>query len=342
MSAFKNESPIKNQPLPAMNDPQKTYPYPQPQLARQPNPAAQPPNPAPPLKVLPSPDSQSPASGQQALSGGEGELATVNPQTPQTDAASQPKRRRRTGKIARLKKVDRDRLNQMLRDGEPYADILEKLGEPAKHITVQNVSDWSRGGYLDWESDQEWLEESQAEMEVALDVGMECDARKVNQSVIQIAVLKVFQGLRKMGLDTMDEKRLTDPAVFARVANALARLSREGLNLQKHGEAAAKAVAAELKRLDPKRELTDREDEIITAKMDDYFLKPRRRRKPDPANTTPPTLPPSPLAAASPQPAVAHAQEPERHPTQPPVPAPAFPVKAPTPATAPLAAPPSP
>ena len=95
---------------------------------------------------------------------------------------------------------------------------------------------------------------------------------------IQIAVLKIFQGLRNLGLDTMDAKRLTDPAIFARVVSALARLSKESLNLQKHGEAAAKAVAAELKRLDPNREFTDREHEIITDRMDDFFLKPRRRK----------------------------------------------------------------
>ena len=55
--------------------------------------------------------------------------------------------------------------------------------------------------------------------------------------------------------------------------------SQGSLNLQKHRDAAAKDVAAELKRLDPQRELSDREDELITQRMDDFFLKPRRRRR---------------------------------------------------------------
>src|SRR5205809_4830057 len=178
-----------------MNDPQNPYSYQEPGLASHPIPAPQAPNPAAPLKVLPPPDSLPPASVQsptaseentQGRDGEDGESSTINPPATQTDAQSRPKTRRRTGKIARLKKVDRDRLNHMLRDGEPYAAILEKLGESAKGITVQNVSGWKGGGYIDWEKDQEWVEETQAGMEVALDVGGECDARKVNQSVSQI------------------------------------------------------------------------------------------------------------------------------------------------------------
>src|SRR5437016_4147362 len=48
----------------------------------------------------------------------------------------------------------------------------------------------------------------------------------------------------------------------------------EILNLQKHRQACAKAAALELKHLDPNREFSDREHEIITDRMDDFFLKP--------------------------------------------------------------------
>jgi len=81
-----------------------------------------------------------------------------------------------------------------------------------------------------------------------------------------------------------------DPRSYARIVNALSRLSKESLSLQKHRQACAKAVAAELKHLDPTREFTDREHEIITGRMDDYFLKPLRR-KPNPEQ---PAAPPNP------------------------------------------------
>src|SRR5436309_15703473 len=68
------------------------------------------------------------------------------------------------------------------------------------------------------------------------------------------------------------------PEILARLVNALSRLTREALAFQKYRDDCAKTVAAELKRLDPKRELSDREDELITQRMDDFFLKPRRKR----------------------------------------------------------------
>ncbi len=69
--------------------------------------------------------------------------------------------------------------------------------------------------------------------------------------------------------------RLRKEDRFARLVHALARASRETLNLQKHREAAAKAVAAELKRLDPNRELNGREHDLFMKKVQEYFhLKP--------------------------------------------------------------------
>src|SRR6266513_309908 len=109
-----------------MNDPQKPYSYQEPGLASDLSPAPQSPNPAAPLKVLPPPDSlhaasvQAPAASEeniQGRDGEDGEPSTIDPPAAQTEAQSRPKTRRRTGKIARLKKVDRDRLNHMLRDG---------------------------------------------------------------------------------------------------------------------------------------------------------------------------------------------------------------------------------
>ena len=58
--------------------------------------------------------------------------------------------RRRTGKVARLPAATREKLNQMLDDGLPYADIIQALGPQAAHLTPDNLSNWSRGGFQDW------------------------------------------------------------------------------------------------------------------------------------------------------------------------------------------------
>ena len=76
----------------------------------------------------------------------------------------------RTGKIARLPKEIREQLNSRLQNGEPgttLVDWLNQLPEVQKILTeqfsnqpirVQNLSDWKRGGYVDWLRHQELRE----------------------------------------------------------------------------------------------------------------------------------------------------------------------------------------
>ena len=73
----------------------------------------------------------------------------------------------RNGKIARLPKAIRERLNQQILDGVPGKDLvnwLNNLDEVAEtlarhfnssHITEQNLSEWKRGGYQEWTKKQE-------------------------------------------------------------------------------------------------------------------------------------------------------------------------------------------
>ena len=68
----------------------------------------------------------------------------------------------RNGKVARLPKVVREELNRRLEDGEQGRELLSWLnGLPAtaqlvesefggKPINKHNLSDWRRGGYVDW------------------------------------------------------------------------------------------------------------------------------------------------------------------------------------------------
>src|SRR6266480_7616192 len=70
----------------------------------------------------------------------------------------------------------------------------------------------------------------------------------------------------------MKEKLGDDVHNFARLVHALARASRETLNLQKHREAASnKAGASEVKNLNPDRDLTDNEYALLVNKMDQVF-----------------------------------------------------------------------
>ena len=79
---------------------------------------------------------------------------------------------KRTGKIARLPRTLRDQLNQRLHNGESGVDLIKWLNTLpevqavlAEHfngvpISPQNLSEWNNGGFLDWLTTQELLEDA--------------------------------------------------------------------------------------------------------------------------------------------------------------------------------------
>ena len=83
----------------------------------------------------------------------------------------------RNGKIARLPHNIREQLNRRLRDNVPGTKICEwvnrlpackkvcaefarRSGSAKSPVTVNQVSEWRRGGYQDWLREQQMLEES--------------------------------------------------------------------------------------------------------------------------------------------------------------------------------------
>ena len=79
---------------------------------------------------------------------------------------------KRTGKIARLPHHIRNQLNERLHNGEPGVDLIKWLNSLpevqallAEHfngvpISPQNLSEWNNGGFLDWLTTQELLEDA--------------------------------------------------------------------------------------------------------------------------------------------------------------------------------------
>lgn len=213
---------------------------------------------------------------------------------------SQPatKPRRPRGKIARLRKAERDQLNVMLRDGVPYADIITKLGEAGRGIIPRNVSNWHMGvGYARWEKDQEWLEDMRADQESGLDLLPDFDAGKFNEAALQVAVTQLFRAFRHLASGQLKQQLGGDPQAFARLVNALARACHETTNLQKQREASAKAAAG-LKHLDPNRELNEREHDLFTQKVEQLFHTKLPRPASAPSDPHPGSPPAHPEPAA--------------------------------------------
>lgn len=75
----------------------------------------------------------------------------------------------RVGKIARLPRAIREKLNRRLEDGESGVDAVEWLNAQPKvqavlaaefggrPISEQNVSEWKLGGYVEWQKHQDAL-----------------------------------------------------------------------------------------------------------------------------------------------------------------------------------------
>src|SRR5690242_19603304 len=197
---------------------------------------------------------------------------------PSPDSTSPPpptrKRRARNGKVARLPKAVRHKINLLLDDAVPYEKIIEQLGADGAGLTFRHVSQWKLGGYQDYVMDSFWQNEMRARQESFTGLLNGDDPISLPEGGLQVAVTGLCELLR----DLCSAEAQPDPTDYVRVANSLARLSRSILTLQQYREAAAKTAAAQLSRKDLNREFNDTEYDLVTARMDDFFLKPRRRR----------------------------------------------------------------
>ncbi len=194
---------------------------------------------------------------------------------------------KRTGKIARLPHHLRDQLNQRLHNGEPGVELIKWLNSLpevqailAEHfngvpISPQNLSEWNIGGFLDWLTTQELLEDARefaantAELPGFTDGHLaDCLAHAITA---RYAVL-----LGKMPLEGA-----LNPDLLARF-NLLHRLDRHVARLQRRTDRARKERQAE--------------------------AQAERRSQPTPAPAAPTAraaaTPPSPRPSASPTPAI--------------------------------------
>ena len=186
----------------------------------------------------------------------------------------------------------------MLDDGFAYALIIEKLRQSKEpplplSISEMNVSRWKDTGYQHYLAHTEHLAEIRINREAALEMVANDDTITLPEATLQIIASQYYELLGDFSPDALKENLSEDPLKYTRFLNVFARITREILNFKKHREVSAKTAALELKLLDPKRKLNDREDEILSDRMDDFLLKPRRRRRnPDPPDA--PKAPPLP------------------------------------------------
>src|SRR4051812_33983377 len=101
---------------------------------------------------------------------------------------------RRNGKIARLTKEVREVVNQMIRDGAEYSQVVEEL-RVRGHADVRprNVSRWYQGGYQDWLREQGHLEELRREREFAGKLLKENAGSSLHEAGLQLMTMQMLR-----------------------------------------------------------------------------------------------------------------------------------------------------
>lgn len=134
------------------------------------------------------------------------------------------------GKIARLPKAVREKLNRRLDDGEPASSLADWLnGLPAakkvlakqfdgKPITIRNISTWRCRGYQRWVKGQEYLDELKGFVEEAADIN-----RTSGEGLLRSSATVASTKLLKMLHDIPPEKCVADDPV--KIAFAIAALN---------------------------------------------------------------------------------------------------------------------
>src|SRR3954462_8261634 len=74
------------------------------------------------------------------------------------------------GKVARLRKSVRDRINTMILDGFTYPRIIKELGEDGKGLTPDSLSQHRKGAYQEWLQQRAWLGSIAAKSEFSTDL----------------------------------------------------------------------------------------------------------------------------------------------------------------------------
>ena len=169
----------------------------------------------------------------------------------QPDAAlvSTASNRTRNGKVARLPKAVRNRLNHMMLDGLTYRQIIEALGEDGQSLNEDNLTTWKTGGYLDWRREEMDLAEIRVRQEYALELARETEGTSLCEATSKMLVAQIMDGLRGAGPNSLQTALADKPEIYVRLLNSVARLSTAAISCeqQRLREEARKASLAKEK-----------------------------------------------------------------------------------------------
>jgi hypothetical protein len=174
--------------------------------------------------------------------------------------------RRRNGRVARLPKELRDRVNSLLDDGVTYADIAEQINKAGKltaPLSTDSIGTWKQGGYQDYLRAQDWRDRMTIMCDKFLDPA-QSDPIQLAAGALHTAMIQVCDCMDQIALAKSGQ---TDPKNFTNIANTLSRISRSIVIISEYRD-----QLAELKAADPStKEAQAKARAEMLDKMDQLF-----------------------------------------------------------------------
>ena len=205
------------------------------------NPVAEPPKANPELANLLSPPATEnlslvapPISSGQAVA-----LIHAKPMP----APFQPRKTRRTGRIACLPKLQHDMVNRMLWNNIPYKNIVGALSEAGYSATERNISNWATGGHLEWRLTQEHVLQNRLDQDQLVDFLRRDDAGDLPEVGLQAAATRLSQILLQK-LSQADNPE-ADLNTYSKMVDLLCRLNREIAATQKMRDESRRTLGKE-------------------------------------------------------------------------------------------------
>jgi hypothetical protein len=183
-------------------------------------------------------------------------LETMRERNAQTNAQGSSSRRsqnhpprshdlptRRRSKIAQLPKSLRHEINLLIEDNVPQKQILEFLAQRGHTgISHRNLSSWICGakpnpgssGFNDWRQEQQAISTLQAQQEFSLDLLRQNEGHSIHDAARLLAASQLAQVISDFDVQSLKEALSDHPEDYARVVNALTKLSRDNLEYEKY------------------------------------------------------------------------------------------------------------
>jgi hypothetical protein len=181
------------------------------------------------------------------------EEPTIPPPSDQPDPNAQVPEvtnHRRNGKVARLPKVLRDRINNCLLDGLTYKQVIAELGDDGKHLNEDNVGNWVTGGYTEWLKQQVCLDEWRFKWEFAHDLVDTGQGLNIHQMVNQTLANLVHEAVSDLPPDALTGVLKEKPENILQLLQVFPRLTEAEVQCARHR---AETLRNQLKSTESKR-----------------------------------------------------------------------------------------